>query len=258
VVTLFFRVEDGLLQDTLTNKGIMPEKLPDTRIKVLPEQVFSALVNSWYKLFQEIPKKESICCLMAQISLETGYFGSTGGLHNFNLGNLKSREGDEKDYTFFACNELLSLEQAKSLAAKDPNTAKITKIFDNGKAYIWFYPDHIFCRFRAYRSLDDGAFDYLLLLYKRFQKAWPAIIAGNPTLFSKKLSEQTYYTAPEPIYTKTLLFWYSSFLKFSLDPAKIPILTQEDIDNSKTLVQQTLQEFEDEIPIVGQGNEPDF
>ncbi|MBK9496873.1 MAG: peptidoglycan-binding protein [Xanthomonadales bacterium] len=160
-------------------------KVEAVRTNATVDQVRKALSISWVALFGEHPSPESICVLLAQWALETGRGNS---MWNYNLGNVKSHQKDG-DWCFFRCNEVI-----------------------NGKV-VWFEPDHPACCFRAYPTLQQGADAYMHELHGRFAKAWPAVISGNPTEFSKRLKASKYYTADEGKYTSTLVSLYREFLR---------------------------------------------
>jgi hypothetical protein len=148
-------------------------------------EVRKALHLSWIALFGEHPSPESICVLLAQWALETGRGKS---MWNFNFGNVKSHQKDG-DWCFFRCNEIIK-----------------------GKV-VWFEPDHPACAFRAYSTLQQGSDAYMHKLYTTFSRAWPSVIAGNPTEFSKRLKANKYYTASEEKYTETLCALYREFMR---------------------------------------------
>lgn len=148
-------------------------------------EVKQALGFAWVSLFGCHSSPESICVLLAQWALETGRGNS---MWNYNLGNVKSHQ-KEGDWCFFRCNEVIS-----------------------GKV-VWFEPDHPGCCFVAYPTLQQGADAYMDKLHTRFAKAWPAVLAGNPTEFSKRLKASRYYTADEAKYTATLVSLYREFMR---------------------------------------------
>jgi len=139
---------------------------------------------------------------------------------NWNMGNQKGRPNgsDGRSWTFFACNEILSASTAnKSVEAAKPRAdgkgqdAAITKSLANGLQEVWFYPNNPGCCFRAYDTLKDGAYDYFDLLRKRFASAWPAVEAGAPVEFSRRLKQAGYYTADEGHYTRGLVAIFSEY-----------------------------------------------
>lgn len=164
----------------------MPERLPDHLTPATPSEVFAALRRAWEAQFGHAPQRTSLLVLLAQWALETG---RGHAMHCYNLGNAKHVPNDGRDWTFFACNEVIA-EHIK-----------------------WFYPDDPACCFRAFKTLDEGAADYLSLISRaRFAFAWPAVLAGDPGEFSHALKAKGYYTADESQYTRSL---QSLFLEFS-------------------------------------------
>jgi hypothetical protein len=193
----------------------MPRELPDRKTPIAKEEIVVALWQAWEDYFHEIPKKESIWILSAQNALECGWGGKW--MHCFNFGNVKSREGDGFDYCYFACNEILKKATAERYQAASPQTAKITRYRSDGTAIIWFYPEHPGCRFRAFETLREGAIDHLSLIHKRFNRSWPAVLAGDPALYAHMLKLQRYYTADESAYTKTLVSVFRMVSKIKVD-----------------------------------------
>lgn len=196
----------------------MTEELPAVRTPVSPGDVARALVSAWYALFgSPPPRRESIAILLAQWALETGKGRS---MWCFNLGNAKSRPGDGRSWTFYACNEVLSPAQAAHyVATAQPRTGGKTgpNAVATSATVVWFYPSHPACRFRAFHTLDEGAVDYLGMLNKRFAGAWPAVVSGDPAAFSHALKLQGYYTASETLYTRGVLALFAEMMKVDFD-----------------------------------------
>lgn len=196
-----------------------PEELPARRTPATAQEVFSALGRAWRSRFSEEAKKESLLVLLAQWALETGRGKS---MWNYNIGNVKGRPdgSDGRSWTFFACNEILSVRAANAMVAKaglretgtGEKDAVITSTKD-GMATVWFYPNHPACCFRAFRTLDEGAVDYLELLHRRFASAWPAVLAGDPVQFARLLKAARYYTADENHYARGLSSIYAEYFK---------------------------------------------
>jgi hypothetical protein len=217
----------------------MPVELPDKMTPVTKAEVIEAFWHAWAQYFgQYPPSRESVWILVAQWALETGWGKS---MHNFNMGNAKSRPGDGFDYQYFACNEILSLSRAKAMVAASPQTARITTIRTDGTAIIWLYPKHPGCRFRAFTCLVDGVVDHLHLVANRYNKAWPYIIQGNPAEYSKALKRQGYYTADEALYTKGIVRCFESVAKEPFDYDNLPVLTNQEIGRIQNLVASTQQ-----------------
>lgn len=163
-----------------------PRRLPPDKTVVTALQMYEAFCAAWREAFEVEAHRTSVLVLLAQWALETGRGAS---MRAFNVGNLKSREGDGYDYSYFACNEIL-----------------------HGKV-VWFYPDDPGCRFRAYTTLEAGVADYLALLHTRFAKAWPAVLAGSPDAFAHLLKVQGYYTADEAQYTRSVVSLFNEYAR---------------------------------------------
>ncbi len=142
-------------------------ELPNRITPSTAKEIAAALVRAWRALWNETPARQAILVLLAHGAFETGWWKA---LRCFNLGNAKSVPGDGHCYTHFACSEIV-----------------------NGKV-VRFQPPHPVTRFRGFRTPAEGALDYLTLLRRRFSKAWPHVLAGDPAGFAKALKEQGYYT----------------------------------------------------------------
>jgi hypothetical protein len=200
------------------------QELPNVITKVSTADMLLSMARTWDHVWTDKPTRSSLDVLGAQWALETGWGKS---MHCFNVGNVKAKPGGSRDWTYFACNEILTSNAAHHLQRLDPEHAKITQ--DNGKtATIWFYPKHSGCCFRAFKTLDEGAADYLALLYHRFSKAWPAVIAGDPESFSKILHDLHYYTASVALYTSAMKRVYTSVAGVKVNLAGLLAPTEDD------------------------------
>ena len=139
-----------------------------------PTDVYAELRDAWRRLLGNEPTRANLLVLLSHWAFETA-FGRA--CHRYNLGNIKHRDGDGRDYVMFRCSEVV------------------------GGRQIWYDPPHPATWFRAYASLGDGVLDYLVLLRGQFGYAWPAVEAGDPADFSHRLKTRGYYTADEAVYT---------------------------------------------------------
>jgi len=232
------------------------DKLPAVKTPIATVELIPALWNAWNTFFGAPPAhRESIWILTAQWGLETGWGKAC---YQYNLGNVKSVEGDGHDYQYYTCNEILPLAQAQRYATKSPATAKITTVRSDGKAVIWFYPEHPGCRFRAHKSLDEGVMDHLRLLVRRFDRAWPEIVEGDVTGYAHALRQQGYYTADEASYTKTLQGCVKIAAKAEVDYDSLPFLGQTEKDRLKGVIALTASQMTGPAPQVHENaEEPD-
>ena len=229
----------------------MPSELVDVLTPVTRTDLLKGLVEAWGHLFGVAAKKESICILGSQWCLETGNGKS---MHCFNLGNVKSSEGDGHDFTFFGCGEELSLGVAQH-AVQSSSLVTIKRIYQVGStqmASVWVEPKHPWCRFRAFQSINEGAIDYINLLVKRFQRAWPSVLSGDPALFSHYLHEQHYYTADEGSYTAGLVSLYHTLGQIPVDYTYNPDLTDDQKARIQNLVALTMIQSIDDAGDSGQ------
>lgn len=229
----------------------MAEKLRDQILTIKSVDVFNGLWIAWLNLFDSPPKKESIFVLMAQSALETGRWKS---IHCYNFGNIKSSDKDGRDYCFYACNELMPIKMAQNYAAKSPSTAKITAVRNDGNAWIWFYPDHPASRFRAFKTLNEGATDYLGFLRRKYSTAWQNVLIGDPAAFVHQLKIHNYFTADESSYLKGVISLFQEFSHLSLDTESLPIISDKTKQRLDSLIALTLQEMIDETQIFGQAH----
>ena len=192
-------------------------------------------------------KKESIWVIAAQWALETGWGKH---MHCWNLGNVKSRDGDGYDYCFFGCGEEVTTAEANRWKAADPNLVQIKRIYTNAKgvsmASVWVEPKHWVSRFRAFNSFTEGALDYIGLLVRRFHLAWEGVEKGDPALFSHLARQQGYYTADEAQYTKTIKSTFSMISKVPFDYDSLPVLTEAEKEQLSNLVTLTVQQSVDD------------
>lgn len=219
----------------------VPIEIEDRLTPVTPQFFVEVLYRAWVELLEEVPSKEALLVLTAKSALETGRWKY---MHNYNIGNAKSVEGDGRNYTYFACNEILTLASAKAFEAKNPETAKITRIIpakvSGGSDYaeIWFYPKHPGCRFRAYRQeVEDGAvdetasfllgmLDYLRLLRSTYLSSWDFVKNGDPEGFVRALKAKGYFTAPLDSYLQGVVSLFKEFSKLPLDFSGLSTLSE--------------------------------
>lgn len=210
----------------------MGNLIEDRKTQATPKEVAQAMARAWVELFEEVPSKGSILVLLSQWALETGRGKSC---HNWNLGNAKAAADGPYDYTFYGCDEVLDAAYARRLVAASP-LARVTKDYGNGTLRVWFDPPHPMTRFRAFASLEQGAVDYLSLLYNRFSAAWPAVRAGDPRTFVLMLSHQGYFTADVGQYLSAVVALDKEFDHLDLELDKLPVLSQHEKEQVMNLI----------------------
>ena len=216
----------------------MSQELPDKLTPVTREEIIGALWRGWTHYFGTTPqRKESVWVIASQWALETGWGGS---MHCYNMGNVKSVPGDGYDWTYYECNEALPRVVAERYQTLDPTHARITSHRQDGKCWIWFYPPHAGCRFRAFHTLDEGATDQVAILAKTFKDAWKHVIDADVDKFSHELHAHGYYTADEVAYTRVLRGTYSTISKLKIDYDGMPIMSDEERRRLNDLILTTI------------------
>lgn len=190
------------------------ERLPARKTTATAAEVYAAIGRVWARVIGGEPSRESRLVLLAQWAHETGIGRA---MWNYNFGNAKTAPGGAGRYcwTFFSCSEVVSLRHARRIVAgagwRSDGTpdARITSTRPDGTRIVWLYPDNPGCCFRAFRTLDDGAADYLRLMHTRFRSAWPAVEAGDTQSFAELLRRARYYTDTVARYSRALRRHYS-------------------------------------------------
>lgn len=162
----------------------MGQRVARFRTNVSEDQLTKALIGAWKVLFNSEPTKEQINMVLAQNAIETGHRKS---MWNYNVGNITTSGNGSFNYF----DDLTTSEQIK------PGTWEKRNL-----------------KYRAYPSLQAGAYDYLKFLSgKKYAGAWAHIMNPNPVAFSKALKQIGYYTANEADYTKQLKSVYDKKMK---------------------------------------------
>jgi hypothetical protein len=145
-------------------------------------QMAQAINEAWSELFGNHPTKDQVALIMAQNSLETG---NRKSMWNNNIGNITTN--GEGNFDFY--DDLTTDEQVQPGVWKKKNL-----------------------KYRSYRSLKDGAKDYLKLLKSpRYAQVWQHLKNPDPIAFSKALKGAGYYTANEEPYTKSIAKLYNQY-----------------------------------------------
>lgn len=158
--------------------------MPDALTPATKDEIYAALAHAAPEL-----NRASLLVLLSQYCLETGAGRS---MHRWNLGNFKHVAGDGRQWTMFACSEII------------------------GGKVQWFYPPHAQTWFRAYETLEAGAADYVASMRKRFSRAWAFVVSGDVKGFAIGLlgnpntKADDYYTANPVAYTAALVQWFTT------------------------------------------------
>ena len=193
--------------------------------KVSKQQMAVALVEGRKGFYGVYPTKQVVAILLSQWALETG---RGRYMHCYNIGNIKASKNYKGNYCYYYCSEIVPTRIANKWKQQYGSLVKVGK--RRGRyVEVFLYPKHPATKFRAYKSLADGAVDYIELLAKRFRSAMRYAVKGDVEKFSRELHRIGYYTASVDKYTKTMKALYREMIK-EADKLDIPLFTKEEKD----------------------------
>ncbi|HVY27909.1 MAG TPA: glucosaminidase domain-containing protein [Polyangiaceae bacterium] len=156
-----------------------PGLVPVVRTKLDAGQAQEALRAAWEKVTGEAPSDKTLALITAQWAHETGNGAS---MYNYNFAGIKG-----------AGPGGLSVAQH----TREGYGASERRIVDN---------------FRAYRTAEEGATDYVQLLNKRFPEAVEGARQGDPGAFVRGLKSRGYFTGHEGAYLNSVASIASRYL----------------------------------------------
>lgn len=162
---------DALLSARARPTAQTPAIVPPARTRLDGTQASDALRSAWTHVTGEPPSEHTVAILTAQWAHETGNGAS---MYNYNFGGIKGTGPSG-----------LSVSQR----TKEGFGATEHTITD---------------RFRAYRTAEEGATDYVKLLTQRFPEAVQAAKAGDPAGFVSGLKQRGYFTGDAGAYTRSV------------------------------------------------------
>lgn len=148
-----------------------PALVTPVRTRLDGTQASDALRSAWTSVTGKPPSEQTVAVLTAQWAHETGNGAS---MYNYNFGGIKGMGPSG-----------LSVSQR----TKEGFGATEHTITD---------------RFRAYRTAEEGATDYVKLLTRRFPEAVQAAQAGDPVGFVAGLKQRGYFTGDAAAYTRSV------------------------------------------------------
>ena len=162
---------DALLSARTAKAAVTPAIVPPTRTRLDGTQAADALRAAFTNVTGQPPSEHTVAILTAQWAHETGNGAS---MYNYNFGGIKGMGPSG-----------LSVSQR----TKEGFGATEHTITD---------------RFRAYRTAEEGATDYVKLLTQRFPEAIKAAQNGDPAGFVTGLKQRGYFTGDASVYTRSV------------------------------------------------------
>jgi len=207
-----YRQTNWLFEAPATGAGTLytnnPNEVVTQRTTPTPRDVVTMLLSAWPQLTNNGART-----LTAQFMVETG-----GGKHcyNWNLGNVKANSPNIPHMYLRNVWECLSQSGADARLAGGRGLVRIATPEEirkrgwrcaAGAVVVVFNPPHPASRFRAYRSLQEGAQRWIGH-HQRIAKANPnyinALSTGNTSAVAKALKAARYYTASESDYARAM------------------------------------------------------
>ena len=165
----------GSIRETPSRAGRVErevETVAAQRTPVAPSRIRAALATAHRRLEGNSASNELLDVLTAHVSHETA---RGDRMFNYNFGGIKG-VGPSGKTALYKTHEFVG--------------GRKLKMTDG---------------FRAYRSLDEGAVDYLKLMKGRYGSALERAEEGDVLGFSSALKRSRYYTAPEELYAKAMV-----------------------------------------------------
>jgi len=148
-----------------------PGAVQPVRTPLTTDQASSLIGNALERVTGEKPKPETVAILTAQWAHETGHGAS---MFNYNFAGIKGT----------GPTGLTVSQRTREGYGSSERT-----ITDN---------------FRAYRTAEEGAHDYVSLLQSRFPGAFEAARSGDPAATVHALKKEGYFTGDEVAYTRSV------------------------------------------------------
>jgi hypothetical protein len=153
-------------QDAARTGNVAPVRTPITT-----DQASALIAGAYEQVTGEKPSTDCVAVLTAQWAHETGRGAS---MFNYNFAGIKGTGPSG-----------LSVTQR----TREGFGASEVTIRDN---------------FRAYRTAEEGALDYVQLLAKRFPASFEAAKQGDPAGCVRALKQERYFTGDEVAYTRSV------------------------------------------------------
>jgi hypothetical protein len=141
------------------------------RTAITTEQASALIAGAFEQVTGEKPSTETVAVMTAQWAHETGRGAS---MFNYNFAGIKGTGPSG-----------LTVAQR----TREGWGASERTITDN---------------FRAYRTAEEGALDYVKLLSTRFPRAFEAAKTGDPAATVRALKQERYFTGDEVAYTRSV------------------------------------------------------
>lgn len=181
--------------------------VPDRITRWSLKEAVGGFAAAFFELELSAPTRLTLCVLVAQSALETGWWKSC---HCNNPGNSKATEEYDGAYTSFRCSEVIGGHEYFFLpdGQSDRNWAP-----PRAEERYSVPPGHPYTRFQAFETAAAGIKHHLERLKAQWPAAWRAALRGDSAGFAHALKLGRYYTASEAQYTKDLVSIASGLMR---------------------------------------------
>lgn len=204
---------------------------PAERTPHTPAEVCEALLSALTRRLGTVPNPRTLAILMGQWAIETGHGASCW---NNNLPNIRAPG-----------------TRGAVLCCQIPG-GHVSEVI-GGREYF-FGPPSVGSTFRAFETLEAGADFYVDFLQRRFARAWPAVLRGDPDAYIDALHQPPpFFTADVNTYRRTFDSCFAHYLPLAQVGAAegpVPVIPPEIVGATRAaaleLWLQTLDMDQDE------------
>lgn len=211
---------------------MIAQYLPDKLTKLTPREAVAALRVAYLEIEGAQPSVECLAIHTAQSALESARWKS---LHNFCFTNAKAGPNYAGFFGCYKCNERLNGKWVYFV----PEGELVGAFGSQLKNAPLPVPDgHPQTRFRAFRTIEDGALDHMQLVKRKWPEAWTAARGGDVVGFVQGLKQRNFFTADLAPYLAGVSSLYREFLPLARDAsaAHAPTITDDEICQALTCV----------------------
>ncbi|MDB4993784.1 MAG: hypothetical protein JWM74_1216, partial [Myxococcaceae bacterium] len=188
--------------------AVMPgERVAPLRTAVTATALHEALRGLLFGVFGDEPSHNCVAVLVAQSAFETNRWRAC---MNWNLGGIKS-DGSAL-HAYYTTTEVVRRAVAEKEIAAHPTTVELAADDGHENVTVRVHPDHPWCRFRAYRSLEQSAAGFVgLLANPRYRPALDAARDEDPERFVRLLKVGQYFTGDVESYVRNVCDLFEEF-----------------------------------------------
>lgn len=191
-------------------------------------QAAYALREAWKTVFGEYPEDKCLAIIWAQTALETGRFKKD--CYNYCFGNIRLGKKWDGYWQMYKCSEI--------------------EIVGGKRVEVFYEPPHPNSIFRAFTSVEDGAFDHIKFLARpNYSVAVSFAKKGDAKKYTEEIKKQKYFTAGLDRYIKDMVSLSKEFMrrKDELLSWTPPVVINPSSEEPRISVEETLMDFPEDL-----------